>query len=186
MNTLLYRIKVLFYQIRYNPKPFIQTALFYLNWWGCFWAARNEYGLHAFLGSLIIFFIYSFWEKAPLTHYSIYVLIFCVGILFDILMIKVGIIHIPGEYIILPWWLLGLWVGFAFSLSTFSFLVNRHLLSFLFGAIGGPWVYLIGQSSELLTYSEPLILIVIIHGILWGAFQWAVIHFNKGVVLYQR
>ncbi|MCO5143126.1 MAG: DUF2878 domain-containing protein [Oligoflexia bacterium] len=186
MNSFYYRIQFIFLNIRKNPKPFIQTILFYLNWWGCFWAAKNGYGLHACIASLVVFLIYSFWEKVPIQHHLIYLLIFAIGVCFDLLMIKTGIIHIPGEFILLPWWLLGLWIGFAYSLPTFAFLINRHILAFIFGAIGGPWVYLIGQTSGLLSYSEPLFVIVAIHGVLWGIFQWAVIHFNKGVILYQN
>lgn len=67
------------------------------------------------------------------------------GFVVDTLFLKAGLMTyaspIPFEGLA-PAWMTGLWIGFALTLNhSMKFLHHKHLIGFVFGAIGGPVAY---------------------------------------------
>lgn len=83
------------------------------------------------------------------------------GILLEIFFLKINVIHILP-----PLWIILLYPLFALQFNhSLKIIKKNKLRSFLFGFVGAPLCYFVGQSVGVLTFQYPLII-----GISWGLF----------------
>lgn len=69
-----------------------------------------------------------------------------------------------------PWWILGLWGGFALTLAhSLSGILRRPLLSAVFGALGGAMAYWVGTRFGAATLPQPVAPALAGIGACWGA-----------------
>ena len=100
------------------------------------------------------------------------------GIFLDSLLVLVGILQF-GEQLILPLWFASLWLLFATTLSvSLSWLMQKPLLSVVFGALFGPMAYWAGSQFNALAVTSSLYYPVI-------AFVWGILMLIFGF-LYRR
>ncbi|MDO9181284.1 MAG: DUF2878 domain-containing protein [Bacteriovorax sp.] len=89
-----------------------------------------------------------------------------VGILFDLLMQKIGVFELKGHFLI---WLPFIWITFSTTIChsmTKIFGLNNYIL-FLLGLIFGPLSYFSASKFDLLIYTNSF-LYLLLHGFFWG------------------
>lgn len=149
-----------------------------LSWWSCVLAGKY---LNGFISSLVLFvfivgafvFHYGFFKENFLKKWQKIILLIFLGLTFDLIIFKVGIIKAsPGPQTLLgffPLWLLALWCTFPLTFfHTLGPILSSKGKSLLFGAIGAPISYLAGPSLGLLELSSHSL---IYEGVLWGCYM---------------
>lgn len=141
---------------------FFISLWFYISWFGCAFLAKTEWSWASFLFpmTLILFMI----SKKSLNskEFALALIISLGGVLFDSTMIGFGFIKVLGEsFFLIPYWLISIWLLFSFSMIK----LGRELkISFGFAAVlgffGGPLSYQSGEFLKVLTFINPLTMIV--------------------------
>ena len=94
-----------------------------------------------------------------------------IGITIDSSLTITGIYEFSGANLILPIWLVLLWIAFSTTLAhSLSFIRKYRHLSTITGATLLPFNYAIGERLGAVSFAEPYILTLIIIGFTWSLF----------------
>ncbi|NKB35170.1 MAG: DUF2878 family protein [Pseudomonadales bacterium] len=92
----------------------------------------------------------------------------CIGIAIDSALTLFGIFSFSGSSLILPLWLITLWLAFATTLTqSLSFLGRNKIFSVVAGGIAFPFNYAIGERVGAVSFAEPYLLSLVIIGLIW-------------------
>lgn len=139
------------HQITIPRKVIINFVLFQLAWFACVIGAAQGYPSIGVLVTLLAVI----WHLYKANHYRAELrligIALGIGATFDQMMLSSNLIdyvhHGWGENhlnnLLVPSWILALWVGFATSLNvSLRWMHGQYLIAVLFGAIGGPLAYI--------------------------------------------
>lgn len=120
---------------------FVSGILFQLGWFVCVLAGN----LSSLLYLAVYFFAHYMYFPAEKRVWVSALRVAVVGCLIDAMLFQAGIFQLHSQSLVLPIWLISLWMMFALALHyCFSFLSGRYLLAAILGVIGGPSSYLSG------------------------------------------
>lgn len=152
---------------------------FNLAWFGCVYLGKNQLGnwsLFLPMVSIAILFFSGILSKRLSIYFA---MVTIVGAAFDLIAFKLGLIRFQSEdFIILPVWLVSMWLLFAMVIPAMQGLfANRLLLAAIAGFIFGPLSYYYGESFEVLFFSSKIS--IVIYAVFWGLFFPAIIYFQR-------
>jgi len=143
-----------------NPKVIINFVMFQLAWFACVIGAAKGYPS---IG-LVVTFAAVIWHLYNAHHYRAELLLlliaFAIGATFDQTLLSNHLVdyahHGWGENslnsMLVPTWILALWVGFATSLNvSLRWMHDKYLVAIIFGAIGGPVAYMAAEKLGAVT-----------------------------------
>ncbi len=145
-----------------------------ITWAACAYGATHDnvnLGLYVGLGYVLLHFLLS---KFRLRDLKVMLTIGVIGILIDSMISKLNFIAFtkPLENsILLPAWLIALWLVFALMLPYSLYWLRKNLaIAAIAGAIGGCFSYVLGHKLGALNLSEPLWLSSMVYFVFWGSF----------------
>lgn len=137
--------------------PVVLYLWFYVGWFACLWCALNNASLWSLVAPLVSFILLHL--ITPLNaRFVIYMLvIFAVGLGFDVAMVESGILGILPSYSgIAPAWLVSMWFLYVSVLPLTTSMFERRLwLAVVMGGIMGPLSYKYGVVSGVLVFEHP-------------------------------
>lgn len=153
-------------------KPVTNAVLFQICWLACV-LGGNYWALAAML---LLVVVHAGWivDSDDLGRELRLVLpLISAGIAFDTLLLQVGWLSFTNHNsAVIPFWLMVLWLAFASTVRhSLSGLLKQPFVAVLFGALGAPWSYFLGDKlGAVNATTEGLIAI----GLFWGALLlWA-------------
>lgn len=164
-----------------TPPAWIKTAanalLFQLCWVACV-IGGNDWALPSLLLMIVCQLVW-ITEQERLYPQAVAILpLISAGIIFDTGLMHVGLLSFSQhDSIIIPFWLMALWMAFAFTLHhSLAAIVKRPLLAALFGGLGAPWSYFLGSKLGSITANEQGLIII---GIFWALLLFIFSHFQQ-------
>lgn len=151
---------------------------FYLAWYGCIWLAKNGLSTQALLLLLPVGIYAKLKLKFPLRVWLRALSLGLVGIGFDYLMSGLQLITFlhADKSIILPTWLICLWLLYVGYLPVMAQLFQSHRRwSFPVGAFFGTLSYWSGEKMGMLSFSQEIT--PLIYFLFWG------VHFSISVYI---
>jgi hypothetical protein len=138
----------------------INFGLFQLGWFSCIVGAAHGLAWAGSCAVLLIVILHLFSAEQPMEAFKLVLLAVLIGAVWDSAMVMTGWIRFhDGNFIqgVAPHWILALWALFATTLNvSLVWMRNRHLITVLLGAIGGPLSYWGGARIGAITFVEPL------------------------------
>ena len=144
---------------------------FQIGWWMCALGAKN--GLD-YLGPIyMVFFLVIHMIFFSEKKFEIILVIFGVilGSFVDTSFKYFNIInYLPASSSFLaPLWIVAMWAGFCATLNhSLSWLKDKHIISFLMGAIFGPLSYVAGEKMGIIFFIASHLYTLVLLAIVWG------------------
>ena len=92
-----------------------------------------------------------------------------IGITIDSGLTFFGIFIFPESNLIIPFWLIVLWINFSTTLTlSLSFIAKSKLVAFGLGATALPFNYTVGERLGAVTFGEPYLLSILILVLIWS------------------
>tara|TARA_B100001287_G_scaffold14305_1_gene10793 strand:+ start:3079 stop:3714 length:636 start_codon:yes stop_codon:yes gene_type:complete len=92
-----------------------------------------------------------------------------IGIAIDSSLTFFGIFIFPESSLIIPFWLIVLWINFSTTLTlSLSFIGKNKLVAFGLGATALPFNYTVGERLGAVTFHEPYIFSILILVLVWS------------------
>lgn len=152
---------------------------FQAGWFACVLGAAHAL---PWLGPLLALAIISLHLRQADIWQKELILIAIIGIcgsLFDQFLLSLGWIQYPAHswpVWLLPFWMSCLWMLFATTLNiSLRWMRERHLLTMIFGLLGGPLAYLAGQklsAMQLVSQTNMMIVLAVFWGLMMPAMLW--------------
>lgn len=115
-------------------------------------------------------------------EWSLIIGVSLIGISLDGVWVFSGVLDFPQSQLMIPAWLVCLWVIFSTSLChSLSWLKHRLLLASLLGAVAGPSSYLAGAAMAGVVIAEPRVLSIAFIAIAWSILFPLALYFSRGV-----
>ena len=150
----------------------INFSLFQIGWFAAILGAAHGYVYPGIFAALMILIIHIKLTKADQSELKLYAFTALIGFIFDGLMqfFNFIIYFNPGwPFPLTPLWIVVMWLLFAMTLNhSLSWLKRRYVLSFVFGALGGPLAYVAGEKLGAVEITSDLSLVIL-------AISWAMI-----------
>jgi hypothetical protein len=156
-------VKIQFKQI--ITSKFLNIITFNLLWIGL--VLGRESLIYLTLPSLIIY-LACLLRIGDLKVYQI-LLPALIGITIDSSLTFFGIFIFPGSSLIIPFWLIVLWINFSTTLTlSLSFIGKNKLIAFGLGATALPFNYTVGERLGAVTFGEPYLFSILILVLVWS------------------
>ncbi|MBN44312.1 MAG: hypothetical protein CML94_02255 [Rhodobiaceae bacterium] len=156
-------IKIQFKQI--VTSKFVNIFVFNLLWVGL--VLGRETFIYLTLPSLLIYLTCLFRFGHLKAHQIL--LPALIGITIDSSLTFFGIFIFPDSSLIIPFWLIVLWINFSTTLNlSLSFIGNNKLLAFGLGATALPFNYSVGERLGAVTFAEPYLFSILVLVIVWS------------------
>ena len=145
-----------------------------ITWGACAYGATHEFpmlGVIVGVAYIVLHFIFVVERQRDL-----YVLISIglLGVLLDFINTQLNLVSFAiqeNSYLILPYWLIVLWMVFSLMVPhSLYWLKQNMLVASLAGAIGGSLSYWMGHKLGALAFPEPTSISFLIYFIQWGIF----------------
>lgn len=92
-----------------------------------------------------------------------------IGITIDSSLTFFGIFIFPELSLIIPFWLIVLWINFSTTLTlSLSFIGKNKLVAFGLGATALPFNYTVGERLGAVTFGEPYLFSILILVLVWS------------------
>ena len=92
-----------------------------------------------------------------------------IGITIDISLTFFGIFIFPESSLIIPFWLIILWINFSTTLTlSLSFIGKNKLVAFGLGATALPFNYTVGERLGAVTFGDPYLFSILVLAIVWS------------------
>jgi hypothetical protein len=155
------------------------AVIFYLGWFGSVFLASTEYSCLSLIFPLVLIGFLRRRKYLNLKKFTLAIGLCSIGLVFDALLIKFELISVVGQSILLmPVWLLSIWLSFSFSMIVLGGRLNPPLwLAALLGFIIGPLNYKSGEVFNVLTFTSPDTYLY--YAVFWALFFPAVLIFSK-------
>lgn len=153
--------------MKYRDLFFI-SSLFYIGWFASVFLAKTSFSIISLVfPAVLIAFLVSI-KNLNVKNTFLALAITIAGVVFDFFMIKFEFIRIQGEILVLiPTWLVAIWLLFAFSMIKLGTMLNPPLwLSIAAGALMGPISYKSGEIFQVLEFSSAGTFVI--YAIFWG------------------
>lgn len=154
-------------------RTLVNAVLFQCCWLACI-LGGDEWALAALLVLVLIHFGWVLTPKQTLAEVRLVLPVITLGIGFDSTLSYFNwlsftdVFFASGEFRLIPFWLMVLWFAFATTLQhSLHSIIQRPWLAALFGALGAPWSYYLGdQLGAVDVASQGLILIALFWALL--------------------
>lgn len=156
--------------------------LFYAGWFGSVFLAKTQNPeLSLLFPAALVVFLY-LKRSLNLKDMAFAAAVATVGSVFDVFLIQFGYISPSQEsQMLIPIWLISIWILFSFSMLKLGPKLNLPLwLAILLGMIMGPLSYKSGEIFEVLTFSSSLT--TPIYALFWAMMFPIVLRFSKRLV----
>ena len=156
-------VKIQFKQI--VTSKFLNIIVFNLLWVGL--VLGRESLLHLTLPSLLIY-LACLLRIGDLKLHQIF-LPAAIGITIDSSLTFFGIFIFPESILIVPFWLIVLWINFSTTLTlSLSFIGKNKLVAFGLGATALPFNYTVGERLGAVTFGDPYLFSILILVLVWS------------------
>ena len=92
-----------------------------------------------------------------------------IGITIDSSLTFFGIFIFPESNLIIPFWLIVLWVNFSTTLTlSLSFIGKNKLIAFGLGATALPFNYTVGERLGAVTFGDPYLFSLLVIALVWS------------------
>ena len=92
-----------------------------------------------------------------------------IGITIDSSLTFFGIFIFPESSLIIPFWLIVLWINFSTTLTlSLSFIGKNKLVAFGLGATALPFNYTVGERLGAVTFGEPYLFSILVLVLVWS------------------
>ncbi|MFW2533334.1 MULTISPECIES: DUF2878 domain-containing protein [unclassified Legionella] len=145
-----------------------QFVFFQIQWWCCLLSTVSPHYHDLFLLALVLA-VYDACRhfKTP-ARWLLFLLIASLGLINDTLLMHVNILYFfDDSLLIIPPWLLVLWLCFGGWFLKADWINNNYFLMALLGALGGPLSYFAGFKLGAISFPQPLLLTMIILSVDW-------------------
>ena len=144
---------------------FLNIIVFNLLWVGL--VLGRESLIHLTLPSLLIY-LACLLRISDLKVHQI-LLPAAIGITIDSSLTFFGIFIFPESNLIIPFWLIVLWVNFSTTLTlSLSFIGKNKLIAFGLGATALPFNYTVGERLGAVTFGDPYLFSLLIIALVWS------------------
>lgn len=165
-----------------SKEVIVNYVLFQVGWFACVLGAANNQPWLGFLLVLIVVMGQVFVAPLPKQAFLLITLSAVLGGLIDQLLLTQHIVAYTSNgwsVSIVPVWIIGLWVSFSSTLNvSMRWLLNKKIVAFLFGLIGGPLAYVAAEKLGAVSI-PPLTYHYVVLGLLWGFAMLALVEFAK-------
>ena len=144
---------------------FLNIIVFNLLWVGL--VLGRESLIHLTLPSLLIY-LACLLSIGDLKVHQI-LLPAAIGITIDSSLTFFGIFIFPESNLIIPFWLIVLWVNFSTTLTlSLSFIGKNKLIAFGLGATALPFNYTVGERLGAVTFGDPYLFSLLVIALVWS------------------
>ena len=92
-----------------------------------------------------------------------------IGIMIDMSLTFFGIFIFPDSSLIVPFWLILLWINFSTTITlSLSFIGKNKLIAFGLGATALPFNYTVGERLGAVTFGEPYLFSILTLALVWS------------------
>ena len=92
-----------------------------------------------------------------------------IGITIDSSLTFFGIFIFPDSSLIIPFWLIVLWINFSTTITlSLSFIGKNKLVAFGLGATALPFNYTVGERLGAVTFGEPYLFSILVLVLVWS------------------
>ena len=92
-----------------------------------------------------------------------------IGIMIDMSLTFFGIFIFPDSSLIIPFWLILLWINFSTTITlSLSFIGKNKLIAFGLGATALPFNYTVGERLGAVTFGEPYLFSILTLALVWS------------------
>jgi len=92
-----------------------------------------------------------------------------IGIMIDMSLTFFGIFIFPDSSLIVPFWLILLWINFSTTITlSLSFIGKNKLIAFGLGATALPFNYTVGERLGAVTFGEPYLFSILVLVLVWS------------------
>ena len=144
---------------------FLNIIVFNLLWVGL--VLGRESLIHLTLPSLLIY-LACLLRIGDLKVHQI-LLPAIIGITVDSSLTFFGIFIFPDSSLIIPFWLIVLWINFSTTITlSLSFIGKNKLIAFGLGATALPFNYTVGERLGAVTFGEPYLFSILTLALVWS------------------
>ena len=144
---------------------FLNIVVFNLLWIGL--VLGRDTLIHLTLPSLLIYLV-CLLRIGDLKLHQI-LLPATIGITIDSSLTFFGIFIFPDSSLIIPFWLIVLWINFSTTITlSLSFIGNNKLVAFGLGATALPFNYTVGERLGAVTFGEPYLFSILVIVLVWS------------------
>ena len=144
---------------------FLNIVVFNLLWIGL--VLGRDTLIHLTLPSLLIYLAFLL-RIGDLKLHQI-LLPATIGITIDSCLTFFGIFIFPDSSLIIPFWLIVLWINFSTTITlSLSFIGNNKLVAFGLGATALPFNYTVGERLGAVTFGEPYLFSILVIVLVWS------------------
>jgi len=144
---------------------FLNIIVFNLLWIGL--VLGRESLIHLTLPSLLIY-LACLLRIGDLKIHQI-LLPAAIGITIDSSLTFFGIFIFPDSSLIIPFWLIVLWINFSTTINlSLSFIGKNKLIAFGLGATALPFNYTVGERLGAVTFGEPYLFSILVLVLVWS------------------
>ena len=156
-------VKIQFKQI--VTSKFLNIIVFNLLWIGLVLGRENL--IHLTLPSLLIYLACLFRIGELKVHQILFPAL--IGITIDSSLTFFGIFIFPESSLIIPFWLIVLWINFSTTLTlSLSFIGKNKLVAFGLGATALPFNYTVGERLGAVTFGDPYLFSILVIALVWS------------------
>ncbi len=146
----------------------IENPLFNALWFDLAWFCLVVGQERLLPASVLIIAFHLLFVAHKGAEYRSLALLACTGIAVDSLLTVTGVFEFSASLLI-PWWLVLLWVAFAATLSrSLTFLAKRLPLSILVGAAAGPVSYWAGYKLGAVDFGFSVMATLMLLSLVWA------------------
>ena len=144
---------------------FLNIIVFNLLWIGL--VLGRESLIHLTLPSLIIYLTFLLRIGGLKIHQILLPAV--IGITIDSSLTFFGIFIFPESSLIIPFWLIVLWINFSTTLTlSLSFIGKNKLVAFGLGATALPFNYTVGERLGAVTFGDPYLFSILVIALVWS------------------
>ncbi|WP_419811744.1 DUF2878 domain-containing protein [Bacterioplanoides sp.] len=153
-------------------KTVINVVLFQLCWLACV-VGGNQWALAALLLLVVIHASWIVGQDQLLSEVRLVLPLISLGILFDTILMQIEWLIFPHDSgVTIPFWLMALWLAFASTVRhSMSGILKKPWVAVLFGALGAPWSYYLGDQLGAVTVTTNALIAI---SLFWGLLLLAV------------
>ena len=145
-----------------------------ITWAACAYGATHDLPMLGVYVGLVYMALHFIFVEERFRDLNVVLLIGALGIILDYINARFGIVSfspLNTTFLILPYWLITLWLVFSLMIPHSLYWLNKHRkVACIAGAVGGSVSYWMGHKMGALTFSQPNSMSFVIYFIEWGIF----------------
>jgi len=153
-----------------NFKQYFPFIWYYIGWFGCVYLGKYGFSKWSFFFPLFLIILLLVWRKLSLGVMGLLILMAVLGMTFDAIMAAKGwVVFVDLDYIVLPYWLISIWLLFLFVIPIMvPIFYSRLWLAAVLGAFFGPLSYASGRAMGVLSFQGAIA--VCLYAGFWGLY----------------